>query len=318
MLNITPPEEWRAIPGLAYEAGDHGHIRRRPLSHQDKKRYVKPHSNTDGRQIVTLKKGSERNEYFVDELVCRAFHTRNPVRGMVVTHIDGIEWNDWPSNLRWSFNIMAAKWYCGKIKDAAKGFYRAGPFSTPIDLSPHTEFGDIIVAYDTNNEMVAFEFVLGRAPDERKNPYALARYYRMMCNTLMEIERTKGLDIMIDKDANPFEAAQRYHHLADLHPEFMWAKYLHEAAFFLERMASIVYGEIEAPAPRLTPMVRQPLKTPAPEAPLPVPVRRPLGALPPAPAPSPPPMPARRPLAPPRPAPDPRRTPSSPGFFTKG
>lgn len=312
------------IPGLAYQAGDHGHIRRRPLSHQDKKRYIKPHSDTSGRQLVTLKKGSDRNEYFVDELVCRAFHTRNPAKGMVVTHIDGIEWNNWPSNLRWSFNLMATKWYCGKIKDAAKGFYRAGPFSTPIDLSPHTEYGDIIVAYDTHGEMVAFEFVLGRAPDERKNPYALARYYRMACNTLMEIERAKGLDVMIDKDANPFEAAQRFHQLADLHPEFMWASYLHEAAFFIERMATVVYGEVVAPVPKLVPATRQPLRpmaAPAPQAAPPMPTRRPLGSLVTQPQPATPQAPPRRPLAPPRPTKPAtlRRAPVPPsGFFEKG
>lgn len=251
---VSNPEEWAPIPGWRnYVAGDRGHVR-----HRSKTKSLSRIVDTDGVQYVTLRKRTNQEEYQIDQLVCSAFHGSPPNNDLITEHIDGVLWNNWASNLRWAYPVMASKWYGGPVKDAIRGFFRYGPFKTKIELSRLLSKGDVLIGKGDNGKLVAFEFVFWRG-DDSLNPFDMARFFRAHVNYVMEIEKLKGMDIVIE--ANPYAAAQKYHELANLHPEFMWARYLHEAADMIEVLANEVRSGIDHPV-TVVPSVRTPVPIP--------------------------------------------------------
>jgi hypothetical protein len=176
---------------------------------------------------------------------------------------------------------MAEQWYCGPISGARRGYFRFGPYRSRLALLPHVQYGDIIMARNANHQIVAFEFALGRDFNrEVRNPYDLARYWRASVNSLTEVERCKGADIMLFNPKDPtqvYEAARKYRELAEMHPEWLWANYLLEASYYIEMMANLVYHDIAAPKVKVIPTTRRPFpkaaEPPSPEPPA-APVRR--------------------------------------------
>lgn len=261
MITSTP-EEWHVIPGWRnYEAGERGHVKLR-----SKVNNLKQTTDTEGVEFVTLTQGRKQEEFQVDQLVCLAFNGAPPDGNLIVEHLDSVPWNNWASNLRWAYPIMATNWYCGPIKDALNGFYRFGPYKTKIALNRHLQVGHILVATDDYGKLVAFEFVFWQGGDSL-NPFDQARYFRAYIGSVMEIEKLKGMDIVVSK--TPYEAAQTYHELASMHPEFIWARYLHEAADMIELMANQLRSDIKLPitvvASNRTPIPQRAMPLPTPE-----------------------------------------------------
>lgn len=281
------PETWLPVTH-SYQVSDRGHIRRRPKQGRRTARLSPLHVDAEGYQNVTLIRGQKERTVRVDTLVCQAFHGK-PDKGMVVQHIDGVTWNDWSSNLRWEYQVVATEWYSGPIGPACRSFYRHGPYTSKTELLPCLEYGDVVVAFN-EGRIASFEFVFGRdLSNYVKNPFDMARYWRATVNSLMQVERSKGMDMMlIPPDFHPYDAAQSYRSLAAMHPEYMWAHYLLDAAFYIERMADCIYKNIELPPSIVVPIARLPMKAPQPvQAPaIPAPIsRRPMTAPPVAPPP---------------------------------
>ena len=282
--NTAFPEEWRKIIGFKYEASDRGHIRRRPLNGAASPKFVPTSVDTNGNLIVVLTKGSKQSALYVDDLVCETFIGAPPDSDMYVEHIDGIIWNNWASNLRWSYKLMVAQWYCGPISEARKGIYKYGPFANQMDASAFLEEGDLLIAVDSNSKLVAFSFIFGSGFDHMfRNPYQLGNYWRATAHTIMEIEQLKGMDVVVDRNENPYAAAEKYRQMAQMHSNCMWASYLMDAATIIEKLADIVQNDVALNFPKTVPL---PAQAPA-QAPAPAPVIRRRINTAPAPAPSP-------------------------------
>lgn len=295
-MNTAFPEVWLSIPRWShYQISDRGHIRRRPKGGRLIAKTTTLQTNVDGYQTVTLVRGSKEITVPVDTLVCQTFYGKMPSKGMTIQHVDGVNWNNWASNIRWEYPIVSNRWYSGPIDAARRGYFKYGPLKSKTEILPNLCPGDVIVAFDDNAKIIAFEFVFSRdATKSTLNPFDLARYWRATVNSLTQAERCRGMDMPVNPNANPYEAAARYRKLAEMHPDYMWATYLLEAAFYIERIADYVYKGVPPPAIVIAPAVRRSLDLPraapvaaaqAPTAP-PVVARRSL-TMPPAPAPRP-------------------------------
>lgn len=266
-MTVAFPEIWLPVSRAShYEVSDRGHIRRRPKQGRQAARLVRLQVDSEGYQNVTLIRGQKQRTLRIDELVCQHFHGNKPNKHMAIQHIDGVTWNDWASNLRWEYPVVANQWYGGPIDPARRGLFRFGPFASKLELVPHLKYGDIMVAFG-DNQIKAFEFVFGRDTSEIQNPFNLARYWRATVNSLTQVERCKGMDMPADPNLNPYEAAESYRKLALMHPEFMWANYLLDAAFYIERMADCIYKDIPLPANQVVPSQRRPMAMPRPAPP---------------------------------------------------
>lgn len=281
------PEVWRPLDlWSSYQVSDRGHIRRRPRGGRATSRLTPLKVNIDGYNNVTLVRGKKERVLRVDWLVCWTFHGAMPDKDMSVQHIDGITWNDWASNLRWEYPIVATQWYNGPVASAQHGYFKYGPFKSKTEVMPNLKYGDVIVAFDDTGQIVAFEFVFDRdVMNSTRNPYDLARYWRATAKRkLMEVELREGMDMAIDPNRNPYDAAAQYRELAKLHPDFMWAAYLLDASFYIEHMADCVYKNMVPPPITVVSGIRPPLHRPhaaaeapaqTPQAP-PVATRRPI------------------------------------------
>ena len=267
----TFPEQWLTIPHFrAWQVSDRGHVRRNPVGGRETARLAPLKVTTDGQQYVAVTRGKVEAVFTVDTLVCTAFHGE-PKPGMIVQHIDGVIWNNWASNLRWEYEIVASRWYCGPIGPARLGFFRYGPYPSKTELMPHIKYGHVILAKDDNDKVVAFEFMITRDPTNGiRNPYDVSRYWRAAVNTLTEVERCTGMDIMKMDPKDPqsvYEAAYRYRTLASMHPEYMWASYLLEASYYIEMMANMVYHDVAPPPVVVPPRTRRVMSIPPPPPP---------------------------------------------------
>lgn len=159
---------------------------------------------------------------------------------------------------------MKVKWYCGPITPAVRGYFKYGPFPSRMAMDPYVKEGFVLTAYDDDNKIAAFEFCMKPVTNgipATVNPFGAARYWRACCNTFMEIERIKETEIVVERD-DPIRAAEQYRKFAEMHPNFMWATYLHDAAFYIEKLARMVYDGLEPPAPVAKPFtVRSRLPT---------------------------------------------------------
>lgn len=288
-MTIAFPEIWRPIASWSmYQVSDRGHVRRRPRGGRPTAKLLRLTVDTNGYENVTLTSGKRERTFRVDWLVCSAFHGNPPDRDMEVQHKDGVTWNDWNTNLRWGYRVMATQWYSGPVDAALRGYYRYGPYPSKTSILPYAKYGNVIVAFDDDGQIKAFEFVFSHdLANSTRNPYDLVRYWRATTkHKLMEVECREGMDVSMDPNRNPYEAAAQYRKMAEMHPDYAWALYLLEAAFYIERMADCVYKGLAPPEVQVVPAVRRPLEqpraapavpAPAPSAPAPM-ARRPIHA----------------------------------------
>lgn len=126
-------ETWREIPGWEgyYEASDHGSVRsvERIVEHANgpitvAPRVLRPSPHDSGHLRVCLSRDRKSSTHYVHTLVLEAFHGPKPFEDAICRHLNGIETDNRPVNLRWGTygeNRLDAEWHAlhpGEVRAA--------------------------------------------------------------------------------------------------------------------------------------------------------------------------------------------------------
>jgi hypothetical protein len=264
-------ECWTAIPSWPYEAGDRGHIRKQ-TNPGNSSRLVEFRVDEEGNQFATLSIRNKAVEFPVDYVICSAFHGYEPWSGETeVLHFDGLNWNNWQSNLAWNLMMPNRNVQWARVTPHKKSLpYLAKPVWSEHKATPCFEMneGDILLGCDGNNKVVCFEMLVN--PDAQKatrNPFDVVRYIRATANHLVNSQlEIIGEKMSRQEVSDPFEAADRYRRIATMHPNVMWASYLADAAIWIEQLALLAHHKVrlEVKPPERPAQGRQTFAPPSP------------------------------------------------------
>lgn len=106
-VQVTDDEEWREIPGYEgeYEASSWGRVRsvdridRR--GHRRKSKMLRPHTNSNGYNLVSLSTDGGQQNHLIHRLVAVTFLGEIPSPTHQVNHKDGDKQHNRPENLEW-------------------------------------------------------------------------------------------------------------------------------------------------------------------------------------------------------------------------
>jgi hypothetical protein len=173
--NGSPGEVWKGLIGWPYEVSNLGHIRRKHA-----KRLILPYWDKQGFGSVTMKRGPYATEFYLDSIIA-AVWTSKPIDGARPLHIDGLPWNNWPTNLMWGLSMnlpngdnIVTNWTCWE-----KCKLRHGPYTARDILVSIARPGDVLIGRNPKRQIVSFEIMWtrNRAMSPR-NPFDVAKEYR--------------------------------------------------------------------------------------------------------------------------------------------
>jgi hypothetical protein len=211
---MTAREIWRPVAGWPYEVSTLGHIRRKRS-----KKLINPWWDREGFGTVILTSGKRKAEYYLDTLICATFNDdpMEAIDGKRPLHLDGLPWNNWPINLRWSMqddlengDNLVINWTVRR-----NGKLQHGPFTDFGAARAAAQWiGDSIIGRNAKREIVMYEIMFSENREmSPRNPFDMVRYYRAQA----DLHKNQFWSIMLSEAAEIIEALARenLHYVSD-------------------------------------------------------------------------------------------------------